>query len=207
MKYSVIEPLLKDSLEYIEVSPCTDAFFANVINNVHNGFTIVRLHFGKYEVVGSINSPYVYVYDMSTPPPLTAQTTAFPLIINNRNLGIKFDGFAPSAEWRAFIFSFTQLTALKADCQVEILIRIEQVLGPVLPNLRTFTVTVAEKDMSDDKESVIVDNSANFVTALTNKVLKVRTVTSKPPFNVPSCTSRSIPKQGLRIVEYTCITT
>lgn len=207
MKYSVIEAALKTSLDYLEVAPCTDAFFVKVIRKVHKTYTIAHLNFGTYDFVGPIAKPYFYIYDMSKPPPGPLQSNAFQLLAANAELGLKFDSGTLSNEWRAFLLRFTALQTLRVDCHIEILINMERMLQNGLRNLATLTVTVAEKDMSADKRLTIVDNSKKFVDVLSNKVLKIRTITGLAPFNVPSCTNIAQPKNGRMTVIYTCNTT
>lgn len=207
MKYSVIEAALKTTLDYLEVAPCTDAFFVKVIRKVDKMNTITHLNFGTYDFVGPITKPYFYIYDMSKPPPGPLQSKAFQLLIFNTELGVKFDTGALSNEWRAFLLRFTMLRILRVDCHIEILVNMERMLQNGLPNLATLTVTVAEKDMSADKRTVIVENSRKFVDVLSNKVLKIRTITGLAPFVVPSCTSIATPKNGRMTVTYTCNTT
>lgn len=58
MKYSVIEAALKTTLDYLEVAPCTDAFFVKVIRKVDKMNTITHLNFGTYDFIGPITKPY-----------------------------------------------------------------------------------------------------------------------------------------------------
>lgn len=195
LDYSKIQDVLKSSLEYLEVAPCSDALFKRIVEKKGIKKVTLRIHLITHELLGNTNHFYIYIYALKEAPSKQIQTAA---LLTNTELGLRFDDQKLPEAWLDYVNAFTQLHHLKLDCKAGIVWYIidmakQQKLKPCLTKI---TLTISEKDNDPSILANVLNNGPGQLFTAMEKLetVHVRVMGENTLAKPPLCTSLS--KEG-----------
>lgn len=185
-----IQDVLKKSLAYLEVAPCSYDLFKRIVENVDSEKVTLRTHFITHELVGNTKHFYIYIYALKEAPSQQIQT---PALLTNTELGLRFDDDNLPQAWLHYVNVFTKLDHLKLDCKAGIVWYIIDMAKQqkVKPCLTKITLTISEKDNDPNVLTNVLNNGPGQLFKVMEKLqtINVQVMGENTLATPPSCTS------------------